>query len=224
MSSSCADRRLGKPGASIPDYTGRKSLPASDTPWEPQRYRPIGSGEQLTLRTGDVLYIPRGGMHSAASLAEESMHLTIGLTPMTYTDLLAAALARVVTDDEMFRRRVPLCSQGAHDPTALAAEVGILIDRLRAQIDLSAVNRLGIATPEILRWAGRDNRPRVAPTGNAPATGEGHILKQFRIGQDQLSWSAHAGHLVGAPANNWHVVLCDRVEGPRTRAMTSVDN
>jgi hypothetical protein len=121
------------------DYTGRKLLPASDTPWEPWRYRPIGSGEQLTLRTGDVLYIPRGGMHSAASLAEESMHLTIGLTPMTYADLLAAALAHVVRDDEMFRRRVPLCSRGAHDPIALAAEVGILIDRLRAQIDLAAV-------------------------------------------------------------------------------------
>lgn len=118
-----------------PDYADRTPLPAADTPWEPQRYRPIGPAEELMLRTGDVLYIPRGVMHSAASVGEESMHLTIGLAPVTYADMLAAALARLAKDDVAFRRRVPLRSL---DP-ALAVEARALLDRLHAQIDLSPI-------------------------------------------------------------------------------------
>jgi hypothetical protein len=134
-----------------PDYADRKPLPTADTPWEPQRHQPIGAGEELTLRTGDVLYIPRGDMHSAASLAEESMHLTISLAPMTCADMLAAALARVAKDDETFRKRVPLRRSNTCD-AALAAEASALIDRLRARIDVSTIveselKRLAAAPP-----------------------------------------------------------------------------
>jgi hypothetical protein len=122
-----------------PEYADQKPLPTADTPWEPQRYLAIGKGEELTMRTGDVLYIPRGGMHSAASLAEESMHLTISLAPMTYFDLLTRALAHLAKEDEALRRRVPLCLQSADDCPALAAKAGALIDRVRTRIDLSAV-------------------------------------------------------------------------------------
>ena len=118
-----------------PDYADQKPLPTADTAWEPQRYRPIGAAEDLMLRTGDVLYIPRGVMHSAASIGEESMHLTIGLAPVTYADVLAAALARLAKDDVAFRRRVPLRNL---DP-ALAVEARALIDRLHAQIDLAPI-------------------------------------------------------------------------------------
>jgi hypothetical protein len=121
-----------------PDYACRKPLPTADTPWEPERYRPIGPAEELTLCTGDVLYIPRGVMHSAATHAEQSMHLTIGLAPVTYADLLTAAVARLAKEDEAFRRRVPLCRQGACDP-ALVVEARVLIDRLHARIDMFSI-------------------------------------------------------------------------------------
>jgi ribosomal protein L16 Arg81 hydroxylase len=122
-----------------PKYADQKPLPTADTPWEPQRYLPIGKGEELTMRTGDVLYIPRGGMHSAASLAEESMHLTISLAPMTYVDLLTRALAHLAKEDEALRRRVPVSAQSAEDCPALPAGTDGLVDRVRMRLDLSAV-------------------------------------------------------------------------------------
>ena len=118
-----------------PEYADQKRLPTADTAWEPQRYRPIGPVEELTLRTGDVLYIPRGEMHSAASVGEESMHLTISLAPVTYADVLAAALARLAKEDVAFRRRVPLRNGDA----ALETEIRALIDRLHAGLDLSPI-------------------------------------------------------------------------------------
>jgi Lon protease-like protein len=117
------------------DYADRKPLPTADTPWEPQHYRPIGAAEELTLRTGDVLYIPRGEMHSAATLDDDSMHLTIGLAALTYADLLAAALARVAKQDLAFRRRVPLRTGHA----AVEAETRELIDRLNALLELPPI-------------------------------------------------------------------------------------
>jgi hypothetical protein len=113
------------------EYADQQSLPTADTPWEPQRYLPIGGGEELIMRTGDVLYIPRGGMHSAASRAETSMHLTISLAPMTYADLLTRALVRLAKEDGALRRRVPLRGREADDSVALAA-ANVLADRVRA--------------------------------------------------------------------------------------------
>ncbi|WP_204265387.1 JmjC domain-containing protein, partial [Enterobacter hormaechei] len=35
----------------------------------------------VTLRPGDVLYIPRGYFHDALASSAESLHLTIGIAP-----------------------------------------------------------------------------------------------------------------------------------------------
>jgi hypothetical protein len=127
------------------DYADQQRLPMSDTPWDPRRYIPTDAGEELTLRTGDVLYIPRGFMHSAVSLAEESMHLTISLAPMTYADLLTGVLARRAKKHEALRRRVPLQVQAGNDLRALAAGADALIDSMRSEVDFLAVIQAELA-------------------------------------------------------------------------------
>jgi len=77
------------------DYVDRVSLPAPDTPWEPERYRPIGPGQALSVRAGDVLYLPRGVMHTAQSRDRYSVHLTISLEPLTYADMLVFEVRRL---------------------------------------------------------------------------------------------------------------------------------
>ncbi|MFV0525925.1 MAG: JmjC domain-containing protein [Acidimicrobiales bacterium] len=47
---------------------------------------------ELTLRAGDVLYLPRGYPHTAETVDERSDHLTIGLMVVTWQRVLAKAL------------------------------------------------------------------------------------------------------------------------------------
>ena len=78
----------------------------------------------LTLRKGDVLYLPRGWRHEAATSQDESFHLTIGIHAYTWMDALRDAL--LFCDDEVvLRRAVPL--NGVSDNN--------LLDLLAARLD-----------------------------------------------------------------------------------------
>ncbi|WP_073257841.1 cupin domain-containing protein [Cryptosporangium aurantiacum] len=80
------------------------------------------------LRPGDALYLPRGWLHSAQALGATSVHLTIGVHPVTrhaLVDVLAALAADVPT----LRESLPL-GIDLDDPTALAPELTAVVDAL----------------------------------------------------------------------------------------------
>ena len=64
-------------------------------------------GRDITLRAGDVLYIPRGMPHRAATGAEASVHLTVGLVAATWQDLLIAGIEELVTRAPGLRASLP---------------------------------------------------------------------------------------------------------------------
>ena len=97
------------------DYTNRIELPPPETNWEPDRFVPSGPADDVTLDTGDVLYLPRGVMHRAFCTDRESMHLTISLTPLTVADLLAQAVRTMAAVDVDLRRRVAWSVDGSAD-------------------------------------------------------------------------------------------------------------
>jgi len=72
--------------------------PANEKPVEGE---PI---DDLVLKTGDVLYLPRGLPHEGIALEEESWHLTVVLFPNTWIDLLRSSLRRCQVEQEDFRR------------------------------------------------------------------------------------------------------------------------
>ena len=88
------------------DYTGRVELPLLETPWDPDRFRPLSGGERLSLASGDVLYIPRGVMHQARCEDQPSLHLTISIAPLTVADVLLRELNRLAESDVGLRRRL----------------------------------------------------------------------------------------------------------------------
>lgn len=100
----------------FPDYTNRIDLPLPSTDWDPERYTPSDDFTAFEFTPGDVLYLPRGTMHSAACTERESMHLTISLAPATLYDLLTRALAQAADADVALRRRV--AATGPDAPTA----------------------------------------------------------------------------------------------------------
>jgi ribosomal protein L16 Arg81 hydroxylase len=43
---------------------------------------------EVTLRAGDLLYVPRGYVHSVHTAASSSLHITLGAFPPTYSDFI----------------------------------------------------------------------------------------------------------------------------------------
>ena len=84
--------------------------PLLELPLKHQRYsKALGAhGEptdDLVLRAGDSLYLPRGWLHQAETSASDSLHLTIGIAAHTWVDAARGALD-ACEDELAFRRGV----------------------------------------------------------------------------------------------------------------------
>jgi JmjC domain len=86
--------------------------------------------DDLVLRAGDTLYLPRGWLHRAETSDTDSLHLTIGINAYTWLDAARAALGELEREPG-FRRNV-------YPDRYVAAE---LAERLRAALDPGEVAR-----------------------------------------------------------------------------------
>jgi lysine-specific demethylase/histidyl-hydroxylase NO66 len=94
------------------------------------------------LERGDVLYLPRGYIHSATSLDEISGHLTVGVHPVTRR-MLADQILAGLSDDVELRRSLPMGIDLA-DENAIEADLAATIAALHAAIerlDRTAITR-----------------------------------------------------------------------------------
>jgi hypothetical protein len=106
--------------------------PALELPLKHQRYRPELGGpgepvEDVTLRPGDTLYLPRGWLHEAATSSSDSLHVTVGVNVYTWLDAFKAAVEESGEDVEF--RRSP------------DGDAGDLVERLRARLEPEDVVR-----------------------------------------------------------------------------------
>jgi ribosomal protein L16 Arg81 hydroxylase len=84
--------------------------PVLELPLRDQRYSADlgGPGEpvhDVTLGSGDTLYLPRGWLHEALTSESDSLHLTIGVNVYTWLDAFKAAIEDCA-DELPFRRSV----------------------------------------------------------------------------------------------------------------------
>ncbi|MCA9608198.1 MAG: hypothetical protein KC619_21460 [Myxococcales bacterium] len=95
---------------------GSKKWVTYDTPVErpfrgqeftPDKYEAGEKTAEFTLHPGDMVYVPRGLMHDATSTDEPSCHITLGVLPNSWTDLILEAVARVGLEDSELRRSLP---------------------------------------------------------------------------------------------------------------------
>jgi lysine-specific demethylase/histidyl-hydroxylase NO66 len=82
---------------------------------------------EVTMKPGDVLYLPRGQYHDALTGAQASLHVTFGVSPATGLALFKL-LETAVTQESAFRAYLP----DARDEAALRERLTALADRLRA--------------------------------------------------------------------------------------------
>lgn len=103
---------------------------------------PAVAGREIDLRSGDVLYLPRGFPHKAVATDEPSLHLTLGIHPFYWVDALKAAVDLVAREDRELRTVLP---PQVSSPEALGEELarrfGELLARVGEKTDLGDVFR-----------------------------------------------------------------------------------
>jgi ribosomal protein L16 Arg81 hydroxylase len=109
--------------------------PLLELPLKHQRYsKSLGEhGEptqDLVLRAGDTLYLPRGWLHQAETSDTDSLHLTVGINVYTWLDAAKAALAPLEQEADLRR--------GAEPDDDEADEIA---GRLRARLEPDEVAR-----------------------------------------------------------------------------------
>ena len=81
----------------------------------------------VTLKPGDVLYMPKGFPHAGATTDQLSIHVTVGIFPLTWLDLARQTIERAALRDPSWSEPVPLPWLGAPAAPAVAD--------LRARLD-----------------------------------------------------------------------------------------
>jgi mannose-6-phosphate isomerase-like protein (cupin superfamily) len=141
--------------------------------WETPEFR-VGdwggdaSGEPemvVTLHPGDVLYVPHGTPHEAAAEGSISVHISIGVEPRRWRDLIRAVVEAIITDDEF--HEFPVLAR-EHDRAASARLAGMLSQvrerladvnpeaEIRRLAEIGRMSGLPTKTREILRLSSAD--------------------------------------------------------------------
>ena len=110
--------------------------PLLELPLKHQRYsRTLGDegepSDEVVLRAGDTLYLPRGWLHQAETSDTDSLHLTIGINAYTWLDAAKAALGPLEHEPDL---RHGVAADGDEAADGLA-------ERLRGQLTPEAVER-----------------------------------------------------------------------------------
>ena len=114
-------------------------LPLKGQSFDDEKPEPGPVSAQFTLRAGDLLYCPRGLMHSATSSSEMSLHITLGVMGRTWSELLVEAVSKLALEEPSLRRNLPAnYARPDFDLDAASATVRGLMMDLAQRGDFSA--------------------------------------------------------------------------------------
>jgi ribosomal protein L16 Arg81 hydroxylase len=107
----------------------------------PLQSSPGSSREELTVKAGDLLYIPRGFIHSAITTECRSVHLTVGVRVFTWFNLLANILKEQAEQNVALREALPVGSLRSDDTKLTSIARGLLADIAAVADSSSCVER-----------------------------------------------------------------------------------
>jgi ribosomal protein L16 Arg81 hydroxylase len=92
---------------------------------------------EFDLHPGDAIYIPRGFAHDARSVDSISLHLTVGVRPITWAFLMLSAIEAAIEQDASLRESVPI-GFAADAAARRAAETRLtaVLENFRHQVDI----------------------------------------------------------------------------------------
>ena len=166
-----------------------------------------------TFDPGDVLYLPRGWIHSATALGGTSIHLTIGVSALTRWDVVQQLLTRLA-DDPALRESLPVAfdrlpaDDFASIVDATASAVGA---SLAGHADAATIGRSLAAT---LRESGRPQPLRPIST----------VEKLADLAAARVRWRAGLGATIQRDDSQVHIVRGARVTSLPLEAGDAIDS
>lgn len=141
--------------------------PLPSQPWTDHRAAIAARGEQppmidTVLTAGDALYLPRGWVHSARSGDTTSIHLTIGVSPVTGLDVLRAVVD-AMADESEFRASLPMGIDVAH-----TGETAAIASKMMAALTETVRDRGAELSDGVAARLARRHSERTRPVAVAP--------------------------------------------------------
>jgi len=68
----------------------------------------LSGAREITMKAGDIMYIPRGVPHEAYTADNSSMHITIGVHPTQWIDLITKSLLNLSQSNVELRKALPI--------------------------------------------------------------------------------------------------------------------
>lgn len=137
-------------------YEGTEDAPVEATLTRETGYIERAKGKvamEITLRPGDLLYIPRGVYHDALASTEQSLHLTFGVQPLYGVAVIDLLREMALSDHVMREYLAP-----AQDREALREQLRTIAATLAGMVD----------TPGMLEDIAVRQRTLASPTPAAP--------------------------------------------------------
>ena len=119
--------------------------PLDDQNWERSRAAVAAQAEgepliDCVLEPGDAMYLPRGTIHAAEALGETSIHITVGVHPVTRYQLVRQLL-ELAQGDAGLRTSLPM-GVDLGDPAVLAPHLATTVEALRGYLDSAPVEEI----------------------------------------------------------------------------------
>jgi len=83
-------------------------LPLAGQPYRKDEAEPWELFAEFDLHPGDAIYIPRGFGHDAVALDSPSLHMTVGIQPVTWAMVLLEAMEDAIKRNPRFRESLPI--------------------------------------------------------------------------------------------------------------------
>ena len=91
--------------------------------------------EEIEMKPGDLLYLPRGQYHEALASSDASLHLSFGIGQATGIDVISRLL-RSLPDESLFRKNLPHFDR----PQAHREHLRSIADRIQAILSHSSLS------------------------------------------------------------------------------------
>jgi hypothetical protein len=128
------------------------------------------------LGEGDALYLPRGWVHSAVAMEATSIHLTIGVSPVTGVDVARAVVDQLAADGA-FRRSLPMGTDPTDEDETIATVTKVMAEMVNAMRDDAATLSVGAAAQLTRRHVDRTRPVAVRPLAALTADPAGTAVR-----------------------------------------------
>jgi ribosomal protein L16 Arg81 hydroxylase len=114
------------------------------------------------LSEGDALYLPRGWIHSAQALKTTSIHLTVGVAPLTGIDVARTVIDELATA-QAYRQSLPMGGDPTDEDEIIATVSKVMAEMVATLRDEASALSDGAASRLVQRHADRTRPVAIRP-------------------------------------------------------------